>query len=120
MNRYDQMAVVQKQWKAPAELGHSTPRAVRLSSSGIALAALAAALAIGALVVAVLAGRESTRQTEEVEELERDGEDADARIVRLWRTRGEGNHYRVEYWFRFEGRTYQKEMKIPQRIWKTL
>ena len=120
MNRYQQMAEVQKNWTAPRELGHSIPRAVSLSGKGIALAVLAGALALGSIVAGVLLARESRRQTGEIARFEQQGTDVDARIVRLRRTGDQGNDYRVKYWFRFGGRTYEKDVKVPQRIWKKL
>jgi hypothetical protein len=120
MNRYNKFDTIQRNWTRPPELGHSTPRPVSLNGSGWVLAILAAALLLGSVAIGVLAGRDFISKSKDVRLLEREGREVDARVTRVWRTSGEGKHNRASYEFDAGGNTYRREMKIPDRIWKTL
>ena len=71
------------------------------------------------LPVWFFACRESLQQTRNWS-LEQAGSDTDAApIARLWSSGEQGKATHVEYWLRFEGRTYAKQVNVPLRIWKT-
>ena len=120
MNRYEQFAVIQKGWSPPRELRHSAPRQVRLSHTGVSLAIVAALLVLGTVAAAVTLGRMSLRETETYQLLESRGKETDARVIRLWRSKGENKRRHVEYRFELDGHTYFKAANVPLAIWKTL
>jgi hypothetical protein len=120
MDRFDEMAELQRKWTPPAELAGSGTREVRLSGRGIAAAVLAGLLILGGPVASIFLERLSGRQTAEQNQLSDEGKDVEARVTRLWRSADKESRPMVTYQFFTEGSMYRKSVKAPLRIWKGL
>lgn len=120
MNRYRELEELRKGWSAPRELLSAPPREVGLTPGGVALAVTGVLLALGSIAGAALLVHVSERQSAEYREILDEGHDIEARVVRLWRKKGENKRTMAEYAFDFEGRTYRKETRVPPALWNTL
>jgi hypothetical protein len=120
MDRFEEMAEIERKWKPPAELSDSVPREVRLSGRGMGIAVLAGLLILGGASGSFLLQRISGRQTAEQNRLSDEGKDVEAVVTRLWRSSGEEQSPMVTYQFHAEASTYRKSVKAPLRIWKSL
>jgi hypothetical protein len=120
MERYRELAELQREWKPPAELSGSSSREVELSGGGKALACLSVALMLGAIASIVFLSREASRQAGDAKRLFTIGRVADGVVTRHWRSGGEESQRRIAYEFQHDGRTYAGAAKTPKRIWATL
>jgi hypothetical protein len=120
MDRFEEMAELQRKWTPPAELLGSVPREVRLSGGGIAAAVLAGLLILGGPTASILLERLSGRQTAEQNQLSDEGKDVEASVTRLWRSADKEHRPMVTYQFHAEGSTFRKSVTAPPRIWKSL
>ena len=65
MERNEELAEFERQWKAPRELTRALPRDVGLTKGGMVLTVLAVVFLIGAVVAAVGLGSKATRESAE-------------------------------------------------------
>jgi len=120
MNPSIPLAELQWSWTPPDGLGRSRPRPVRLSAAGRALAALAVGLFVGALAAGIALGGIGGREAEQQRILLEQGADAEGRIIRLWRSRGDNKQPWVAYRFKVQARAYERSVKAPLRVWRDL
>src|SRR3954469_6639348 len=120
MSVNEELAELQRDWKAPVELRRTGPGALQLSGGGIALACLAVLMLIGAIAAAVGLSRVSARQEAERESLRAAGAEVQAVVTRHWRTGGKSETRKIAYEFEYEGRRYHGTSSTPSRIWRTL
>jgi hypothetical protein len=120
MDRRTQLIELQRNWKPPEELTRSCPRPVRLSGGGKGLLVAAVALFAGALAGSAILAGFGARQAEEQRLLGDHGAEASAVVTRVWRSRGEERQPWVAYQFTAGGHIYERQVKAPLQIWKTL
>src|SRR6476646_2140206 len=120
MDRYQELAQLQRGWKPPVELSTSTPREVKLSGSGIALAVLAVALFAGAIASVVFLSRIGARQAEDSRELRASGIVVKGTVTRHYRTSGKDSEHRIAYEFQYQGGIYRSTVRTPRNIWSKL
>ncbi len=120
MDRYQELAELQRNWTPPAELRSLENREVRLSGRGIALAALAGILILGGVGVGIGLERTGMQQTADQLQLTEQGRDVEATVASLWKTTGKEHQPMVTYQFHAEGRTYRRSVAVPSGIWKKL
>jgi hypothetical protein len=107
-------------WTAPDGLGYSGLRPVRLSGAGLAMAALSAIFVIGGLILGNLLWNQSRRENDELTQLENQGAQAQATIVRLWRSGGKENTPRLSYRFEVDGQVVTGSTRVARKKWATL
>jgi hypothetical protein len=95
-------------------------RPVRLARAGYALMTIAVAFVLGSLIPAVVLHNQSEKETARRERLEREGVNADATILRLWRSGGKDDERYVRYEFQADGLGREGSSKVPRQIWLTL
>jgi len=120
MKSRTQLVEIGRHWAPPAGLDRSRPREVSLTSRGIALLILAGVLCLGAIAAGVGLTAVAGRAAEEARLLQKDGQMADGQIIRLWRGRDDDRQPWASYQFAIQGRTYQKNFKVPYRIWRNM
>jgi hypothetical protein len=120
MERYDQLAHLQRNWSPPPELAGSGERTVGLTGGGIALMVLAAALFLGGIAAGIAISRQSHAETANRDLLSTQGKDAEAVITRLWHSADKDNRSMVTYRFEVEGRIYSKSVTASRSLWKTM
>lgn len=120
MDRYQELAQLRRDWKAPVELTVSTPREVKLAGGGIALGVLAGALFLGAIATAVFLSRVAARQADEAQELRASGVVVQGTVTRHWRTGGKDSKHRIEYELQYGGTVYRGSSNAPRGIWTRL
>lgn len=120
MNRYDEMAELQRHWTPPRELAASSPRSVRLTRAGIALIVLAAVMFLGGIALGIVIKTAGNRQKSERDQLSQQGREVQGIITRLWRTTDKESRNMVAYQFDFDGHIYRKSVEASRRVWKTL
>ncbi len=120
MDRYQELAQMQRNWRPPAELNTSTPREVKLSGGGIAVAVLAVALFAGAIASVFFLSRVATRQAEESRELRASGIVVKGTVTRHYRSGGKDAERRIAYEFQYDGGIYRSTVKTPKNIWSKL
>lgn len=109
-----------RDWMPPAGLSLSRPRPVRLTRDGKAPFILAVALWVGAWAGAIVLGAKAGRQADQQRLLRDEGTDTDAAITALWQDRGESRQPWVAYRFTAQGRTHERQVKAPLRMWSKL
>lgn len=109
-----------RSWTPPDGLDHSRPRAVRLTSAGSALVVLAIAVVIGGITAGVGLGSVAVREARERRAIMQEALTTQGVVIRLWRSRGDNRQPWVTYRFTEAGRTYQKDARLPVRIWQAL
>ena len=119
MSANEDLAALQRNWKAPAELAGSSQREVRLSAGGKVIAFLAFLMFAGAIAAAVGFSRLAARQESERADLRAAGVEVEGVITRHWRTGGENDTPKVAYEFRYDGHTYHGSSNAPRRIWRS-
>lgn len=120
MDRYQEMAELQRTWTPPPELMGSGPREVRLSGQGIGVAVLAGCLILGGVGAAISLERVANQQSDEQNLLSEQGKDSEATVTRVWRTRDKESRPMVAYQFEAEGRAYHRSVRAPLAVWKKL
>src|SRR5579863_4837839 len=120
MDRYQELAKLQRNWTPPAELLNSGIREVHLSRKGMAIAALAGLLIVGGVVAGVELEQVGVRQTAEEALLSDKGKNVEATITSLWRTNTKERTPMVAYQFPAGGRVYGRSVSVPLGIWKRL
>ena len=120
MDRYQELAELQRKWTPPAELTGSAPREVRLSGGGVGLAILAVVLFVAGIAGGFALQGTAARELVEQKLLREQGADVESQVLRHWRTRDKESRTMVSYTLEMEGRTYSKSVKVPRRIWQTL
>ena len=108
------------QWSPPPELLRSLPRPVAWKARGIALAVLAIALGAGAVAAGTGLSTVAGREARETRQLQDQGQNVEATITRVWRSRDKEKTPRVAYQFEFDGRTWQGESTAPRATWESL
>jgi len=108
------------QWKAPRELARSTPREVRLTGQGMALAVLGLLFVAGALAIAAFLGAKSSRETADRRILDEQGIRGQAVINRVWRGADKEHPPMVSYEFTMNGSVYRHTTRAPMKVWQTL
>ena len=110
-----QAAEWQADWRAPAELQRCTPRPVRLTTGGYAVAATIVLLIAGAVVLGVFLYTSGQRERARGVALAREGVTAEALVVRLGTTTGKDRRRFVIYQYEAAGRTYQGRTTLQRR-----
>jgi len=119
MDRYQEMAELQRTWTPPPELVRYE-REVQLSPQGVAIAVLAGIMILGGVAAGIALETAGNRQSEEQSLLREQGKDAEATVTRLWRARDKERRPMVAYQFETEGRTYRRSVTAPLAVWKKL
>ncbi len=96
----------------PAELRRSTPRAVRLTGAGKAVAGVAAGLIAGAFTSGVWLGVSAEWKAARSALLESEGVSIEAEVAGLRRTRGDNPRRVVTYRYTTGGRTYRGQARL--------
>jgi hypothetical protein len=120
MDRYQELAQLRREWKAPAELTTSTPREVKLTGSGIAVSILAVVFFAGAVASALFLSRESARQAAESLALRDSGIVVPGTVTRHFRSGGKDAERRITYEFPYDGRQFRSTVKTPKSVWAKL
>jgi hypothetical protein len=120
MDRFEEMAELQRTWTPPPELIGYGPREVRLSHAGLAVAVLAGILIFGGIGSVIALEQVGNQQRNERKLLSQQGKDADATITRLWRASDKERQPMVAYQFQVDERTYHRSVGAPLSIWKKL
>jgi hypothetical protein len=120
MSANEELAALQRDWKAPSELRAMGPREVRLKAGGVALVCLATLLLIGAIVAATALSRVRARQASQNAVLRAAGLEVQATVTRHWRSGDKSDTPRIAYQFQYGGKTYDGSSDAPGKIWRTL
>lgn len=120
MDRYQQLEEVRRKWTPPKELTGSVPREIRLSSGGYVVAVLAVLLILGGIGAGIALSAVGRREAAVQMKLAREGQEAEARVTRVWRASDKEHVPMVAYQFEVDGRQYGDNVKVPLRIWKLL
>jgi hypothetical protein len=107
-------------WMPPRELAGGLPRKKHLTPRGVFAFIFALALTPGA-VFAFTAFHMAQRQSGDTNDnLRLHGQDATARIIRLWHTKGRGSSEVVTYVFSAGGKRVQGDCDVPLRVWDSM
>src|ERR1044072_4858305 len=120
MERYRELKELTRTWKAPAELTISTPREVKLSGGGIAIACLAALMFLGAVAAQVTLTRLRATRVEQNRVLTSSGVQTKTVVTRQFRSGGDNSERRTTDEFQHEGPTYHGTTRAPRAIWQRL
>lgn len=120
MERNEELAEFERQWKAPRELTRALPRDVGLTKGGIVLTVLGVVFLIAAVVAAIGLGSKATRESAERRLLDAQGVPADAVITRLWRGADKEESPMAAYEFTHNGTVYRHSTRAPWKVWRTL
>ncbi|HEV3197511.1 MAG TPA: DUF3592 domain-containing protein [Bryobacteraceae bacterium] len=120
MDRYQEMAELQRTWTPPPELIGYGSREVQLSRQGIAVAVLAGILILGGVAAGIILERVGIQQSDEQSLLREQGKDADATVTKLWRANDKERRPMVAYQFEVEGRMCRRSVSVPLRVWRSL
>lgn len=120
MDRRAHLLELQRKWKPPGELARSRPREVRLTGAGKGLLALAVVLFAGAIVAAAALAAARAAEVGEQRALRETGAPAWSQITRVWRARDDEKTPWLSYRFEVGGRSYERSVKAPLAVWRTL
>lgn len=120
MDRERELKEMEREWKAPRELMHSTPRDVRLARGGVAITVIACLLMAGGVAVAAFLSPVAQKQTADRKLLEAQGQITIATITRVYRSGGKENEPRVTYEFAYNGGIYHRSTRAPRSVWDRL
>lgn len=107
-------------WEAPPELLHSSPRPVRLTGAGKAVAGLALALVGGALFGGMWLYDAAMRDQVQFQSREKERVSTEAEVVDLRSSRGKNARYLVIYQYRAGGQVYRKQVAVRRTEWQKL
>ena len=119
MSRMEPPAFPEK-WTAPPELMRGRPREVRMTGGGKFMAVLGLLFLLGSLPLYVLIHNQDQRTEKRVAALHADGREAQASVVRLWRSSSKGSNRMVSYEFTVEGSVFRTSKRVPSSIWSRL
>jgi len=120
VNRFDEMAELQRDWQPPVELQRSAPREVELTPSGKAILIMASVFLLGGVVLAYVMDREARREADRARLLRTEGVTTEGIVTRRWRTGDKDDTHKIAYQFDYAGRTYTGQADTPRRIWNGL
>src|SRR4051794_23757485 len=106
-------------WTAPAELGGSPPRPVRLSGSGTFLVVVALGMVTGGVILGIKLSNNIATQHDVAKLLGEQGVETRGSIIRLRRGGDKNRSYRVAYQFEAQGRVFHGESGSPRNVWES-
>jgi hypothetical protein len=120
VDRYQEMAELQRTWTPPPELSGYGQREVQLSGRGISVAVLAGFLILGGVGAGIALEVFGIQQSDEQNLLREQGREVEGSVTRLWRASDKERRPMVAYQFQVDGRTYRRSVSAPLHTWRGL
>jgi hypothetical protein len=114
------LAELQRHFVPPAGLNRSSPRDVRLTSTGRTVVVVALSLFASALVAGPLMMGAAIRTADDRQALDEHGIDMNAEVVGVHPRRGESRRADVAYRYVVDGQAYAGEVRLSENRWRTL